>query len=185
MAVRIGTGDHDPAALTAAGMRARLMRGGELRRRPDPREGCPATSAMPNHPAIAARIVSPPSGHGCHRRLRVSGNRRQSQLPASAKSRQPRLRVPAKSNQPRLRGSAKRRQSQPPASAKSRRPRLRVPANSRQYQVQRLAAASLSPVLAEGPRSRPGHLLAPLAATGGPMRPEPRASAGRPAARAV
>jgi hypothetical protein len=174
MGARIATRHHDPAALTAAGMRALLMRGGELRHRPGPREGCSATSAMPKHPAVAAGIVSPPSGHGCQRRLRVS-----------AKSRQSRLRVSAKGKQHRLRLSAKRRQGQLRASVGSRQPRLRVPAKGRQCRLQGQAAASLSPVLAEGARSRPGQLQAPLVATGEPMRPEPRASAGRPAARAV
>jgi hypothetical protein len=52
--VRTGTGPHDPAFLTAAGMPAPLMRGGEPRHLPGAREGCSATSPMRKHPAIAA-----------------------------------------------------------------------------------------------------------------------------------
>jgi hypothetical protein len=171
--VRTGTGPHDPAFLTAAGMSVPPMQGGELRHRPGPPEGCSATSPMRKRRAIAAGIVSPPPGHGCQSRLR-----------RAAKSWQPRLRAPAKGKRRRLQGSAAHRQSPPRGSAKSRRPRLGAPANRRQCRLQG-QAASPSPVLDGGARSREGHLLAFLAATGEPMRREPRASAGRPAARAV
>jgi hypothetical protein len=171
--VRTDTGPHDPAFLTAAGMPAPLMRGGEPRHLPGAREGCSATSPMRKHPAIAAGIVSPPPGHGRQRRLRRAGKRRR-----------PRLRAPAKGKQSHLQGSARHRQGPPRGSPKSRQPRLRALGNRRQCRLPG-PAASLRPVLAGQARSREGHLLAFLAATGEPMRRKPRASAGRPAARAV
>ena len=71
MGVRTGTGHHDPAALTVAGMRVRLMRGAELQRLHGLREGYSVTSAMPKPSAIAVGKASGPSGHGRQRRLRL------------------------------------------------------------------------------------------------------------------
>ncbi len=72
----IGTGHHDPAAITQAGTRTRLMRGGELRR-PSPREGRSATSAMRRFSAIAAGKVSAQSNRRGKRRLQPSAKRPQ------------------------------------------------------------------------------------------------------------
>jgi hypothetical protein len=74
----------------------------------------------------------------------------------------------------RLRVLANSRQNQAGASANGRRHRLQV-----------AAAASLSPVLKVRTCNRPGHLQAPSVVTGETVRPEHRASAVRPAARAT
>jgi hypothetical protein len=185
MGARIGTGHHDPAALIVASMRVPLMRGGELRRRSGPRERCSATSAMPKYPATAAGKAVAPSSNRLLSRLQLSTKRHQSQLQASASSQHARLRLLLKGKQRRLQVSAKHRRGRSLASASSRRHRLRGPANSRQSRLQVQAAASSSPVLAEGHRRRPGHLRAPLVVTGEPTRQKRRASGVRPAARAM